>query len=47
MCSSGEHPSRPALVLPLLESKADKDAEPTVAVDEDYRYLVMPARLPG
>jgi DNA polymerase-3 subunit beta len=34
-------PSRPALLLPLTT----KDEERTV--NADYRYLVMPARLPG
>ena len=34
-------PSRPALLLPLTT----KDDERTV--NADYRYLVMPARLPG
>lgn len=34
-------PSRPALMLPL----GDGDGDPQV--DEDYRYVVMPARLPG
>ena len=40
-------PSRPALVLPLVEIKGEKDAGSAVEVDPDYRYLVMPARLPG
>ncbi len=34
-------PSRPALLLPLI-TKDDANT-----VDADYRYLVMPARLPG
>ena len=34
-------PSRPALMLPLGEEDGDPQ------VDADYRYVVMPARLPN
>lgn len=36
-------PSRPALLIPMTEGKDGGEATP----DEAYRYLVMPARLPG
>ena len=47
-------PSRPALVLPLLAPEGAKDGKDgkdgvtaPAEVNQDYRYLVMPARLPG
>ncbi len=43
-------PSRPALVLPLVappNAAKDGGADAAPEVNQDYRYLVMPARLPG
>jgi len=41
-------PARPALLLPVIPAEASAEAGTNGAVSETpYRYLVMPARLPG
>jgi DNA polymerase-3 subunit beta len=41
-------PARPALLLPVVDPDKDPEKGPDKGrATGDYRYLVMPARLPG